>query len=213
MKRINALLLAVIPLILSSSTFAQPDLIAIPNPTTPVVVGPISYVRRLETPQLTLNNLYELMLPYIDYGNVPGLYQNAIIQYSPQDKSWRLARYNKGRLLDERHISKIEVIKTQERPIQVFLKISGRFPMGCGAGDNPRHRLVGNTFEVSMFDNRSDYFEPAPAAMHAACIAVEVPFEKVIALPVFNLEAGEYRYLVNGKLEGTFTLAADNVLP
>jgi hypothetical protein len=157
-------------------------------------------------PLLSWDGSYLLSLPLVDYAEMPGLYQDAKIEYSPQTQSWKLSQYKKG--VPVREIEKVEVIVTAEIPVQAFLKISGTFPTGCHELGSAGIRRTSNSYNIYIYYTDESIHPPIPVA----CTGALRPFTRVVPLPVYDLKAGQYSYSVNGKFSGTFTLLQDNVL-
>lgn len=104
-------------------------------------------------------------------------------------------------------IEKVDVVKTDSFPTQVFLRVSGGFSACNNATlGQINQRLENNRFDVEISYNSLVSDPPV------ICAQVMVNFIKTIPLPVYGLGAGTYSYNVNGTT-GTFTLAADNKYP
>jgi hypothetical protein len=104
-------------------------------------------------------------------------------------------------------ISRVEIVKTSEVPVQVFLRVSGAMS-GCASLGRATHRLVGNRFEVLLADGTTGITYAV-----ALCTADVRSYVKTIPLSVYGLGAGTYSYVVNGEATGAFALEADNLLP
>ncbi len=159
-----------------------------------------------ENPALTLGNPYVLTIPSVDYTGIPGFYQKARIEYLPQTQTWKLAAYVKGVPIPE--VNNVELIKTQDVPVQVFLKVSGYLANGCSQVGSTGMAFTNNKFDVYLY--YKDENIPPPGIL---CTQSLVPFSKTIPLPVYSLLAGTYTYNFNGKFSGGFTLVVDNKLP
>ena len=163
-----------------------------------------------------------LTIPLVDSPELPGFVQDAKLQQTSQG-DWRLIEY-KGiqQYLNSTYITpalveKVELVKTDSMPVQVFLKVSG-VNNGCDATGRAPQRRKGNTIEVTL------YSEGPPHPETVICLAALFPFSKVIPLDVYGLAAGSYSYELKagayatggGKttkvFSGTFVLAKDNVL-
>lgn len=149
--------------------------------------------------------LRQLTIPLLDTSSGPGLFQpgthqNAVLK---QDGDvWRLQYVTQGTQPD---IETIELVQTTTAPVQVFLRLKARARCGLPVVDS--HSLRGNTFYFGVALDSRIYGL-------LDCIAIQPTlFETVIPVPVYGLLAGTYTVQVNGKIGGTFTLAARNVLP
>jgi hypothetical protein len=158
-------------------------------------------------PELTRSDSFALRLPFVDYNGIPGLYQDAKIEYLPQNNTWRLSGYTRAVPIAE--IEDVHVIVTDEVPVQVFLELTGSFTNGCQALGEVGMKRINDVFAVYLFYKKS----PFPPGTPQACTADVRPFRKVIPLGVYGLTARTYSWNVNSKFGGSFTLAADNVLP
>jgi len=104
-------------------------------------------------------------------------------------------------------IEKIDAVKTDTFPTQVFLRVSGGFdPCGTASIGQINQRLENNRFDVTITIN---FLRPAPPN---GCLPSVQLFLKTIPLSVYGLSAGTYSYNVNGTT-GTFELTADNKYP
>lgn len=153
-------------------------------------------------PQLSLTTGYTLTLPFIDYAGIPGQYQHAKIEYLPVSRTWRLAGYRKVQPI--RNITTVDVVVTEEMPVQVFLKVAGTLNNGCLQVGDTGIRHDGKQFTVYLF---YQYF--APECMGTDDVR---PFRKVVPLDVYGLPAGTYTWTLNEEFSGSFTLTAGNVL-
>ena len=118
-------------------------------------------------------------------------------------------------------IDKVDVVKTDSFPTQVFLRVSGVYT-GC-----PREtigqfnqRLENNRFDIAITTN---FIRHDPVLLFA-CTADIVRYVRTIPLSVYGLRAGIYSYSVDvtpyffdvhapRKITGTFELTADNKYP
>lgn len=101
----------------------------------------------------------------------------------------------------EARVESIEILMLESFPVQVNVVARGNLPDGCTRIDQISEERVGNEFRITITTVR-----PADAV----CTEALVPFEEVISLDVYGLEAGVYAVDVNG-VTGTFELAVDNV--
>lgn len=155
--------------------------------------------------ELKLNGTYTLEVPSVDFLDNPGLYQDVVFERRQSDDSWILRSVNVGFPINR--LETVEVIKTSEVPVQVFLKISGNISPCLDVGMYAA-KTIGNFFEVSL------YYDPESIPPSGKVCADSVdPFTKTIPLQVYGLGAGEYTFSVNGKKPGSFVLLQDNVLP
>ncbi len=176
------------------------------NPALLIMLGATSSLAA-ENPNLTTGIPYVLSVPSVEYGGIPGFYQKGRIEYSPEGQTWKLAGYVAGVPIQQ--VNTVELVKTQDMPVQVFLKVSGAFPNGCLQVGEAGVSVTGNKFNVYLYYTDESIHPSAPRD----CAAVVVPYVKVILLPVYGLPAGSYEYSLNGKFSGSFTLSADNILP
>ncbi|TFH72417.1 hypothetical protein E3V39_12630 [Gammaproteobacteria bacterium LSUCC0112] len=147
-----------------------------------------------------------LTIRAVDAGNKPGIFQDVVIEHA-KDDLWRLVGMREGVLLP--HIDTVELVKTSNVPVQVFLKISGQFPHGCGAIGEISQKKTDNTFVISVYF-KNDLWLQNP--LDVACTLAIRPFSHIIPLPAYGLPAGNYEYRLNEKFSGVFSLNADNVL-
>jgi hypothetical protein len=146
-----------------------------------------------------------LLLPSVDSPERGGEYQNVKFKLT-QEGEWQLLDFLIPKELQQ--IDKVEVIKTDSFPIQVFLRVVGNFTSGCQEMGQINYQLLGNKFEVWMYSNVGEKFSSG----EFACTQGFVPFTHIILLPIYSLNKGEYEYSVNGRYTGTFGLAKDNKL-
>ncbi|PXW88887.1 hypothetical protein C8R34_10633 [Nitrosomonas sp. Nm84] len=148
-----------------------------------------------------------LTVPRVDTDEQVGIFQGGVFQYDASINAWRLQDYEIAPVVDIFLLEEdsVEVIVKEALPTQVFLKVKGSFSDPCQKIGRISHRLKGNRFEVVI----STVSTTSPLAL---CAAVVTPFEKVISLPVYGLSAGNYEYIVNGKITGSFELKSDNNL-
>ena len=152
------------------------------------------------------DDIQTMKIPAVDVGAKPGFYQDVTVEFFQDDK-WRLVSALEGKEVAE--IEQVTLIKTDTAPAQVFLRISGAFSNGCPQIGQISHRLVGNTFEVSVYYANNAWLRN-PGEI--ACTLAIVPFTRTIPLPVYGLPAGDYNYSLNGRFTGSFNLATENVL-
>ena len=97
-------------------------------------------------------------------------------------------------------VESIQILILESFPVQVNARVRGILPDGCTTIDQMTTEHSGDTFTISLTT-----FRPADAI----CTEAEVPFDEVIGLDVFDLDAGAYTVTANG-VSGTFTLDIDN---
>lgn len=153
-------------------------------------------------PQLTFTGRYTLTLPSVDSEGIPGLYQNATIEYLPQTGVWRLFDYAKA--VPVERIDEVRLILTSEVPVQALLEIEGQLTNGCLEVGEPGVKQVDGDFIVYLFYK--------PVASDCTGTDDLRPFRRVLPLPVYGLLSGTYDWTFNGSFGGSFTLTADNVL-
>jgi hypothetical protein len=152
---------------------------------------------------------FVLTIPFVDTLKTSGEYQDAKFEYTEQN-GWQLLDYKNSKLLNSitdeiaLGIEKVEMIKIDTFPIQVFLKVTGILFSECGELGLIRNKLSGRKFTVFIYD-RNDAF---------TCISSggTTSFSKIIPLDVYSLDAGEYEYNVNSNFSGVFSLSKDNRL-
>lgn len=165
-----------------------------------------SYALAQENPRYSEES-QTLAIPSVDAGDSPGLYQELEFELM-QGNDWRMIRAKEGRQI--REITNVELVQTQTFPVQIFLKISGRFSNGCPKLGKMSHALAGSDFNVAV------YYRPQPEFDGTVvCTQAEVDFSTYMPLPVYGLDAGVYSYTVNDEVltknnSGTFTLTQKN---
>jgi hypothetical protein len=146
-----------------------------------------------------------LILPSVDDPERGGAYQNVSFKLT-EDGEWELVDFLITKELQ--YIDEVEVIKTDSFPIQVFLKVAGRFTSGCQEIGEISYRVLGNQFDIWMYSTQDEKFSTG----EFACTAGFSAFTHIMPLPVYALKKGEYEYRVNGRYTGTFNLVEDNNL-
>lgn len=148
-----------------------------------------------------------LTIPRVDTAEQIGKYVDVNLSAQPDGK-WKLESFKEaGPNIALAPVDRVELLSVASLPKQVFLKVSGEFN-GCSHLGQSYVRLEKDTFKVVV----NDGFDWALAPL-VSCIAAIIPYETTVALPVFGLKAGSYKYIVNGKKSGSFSLAVDNNLP
>lgn len=99
-------------------------------------------------------------------------------------------------------VDEIEIYILESFPVQVNVVARGYLKDSCTEIDNVITRREDNTFLITITTSRP----------YDKCAQVIEPFEEVISLDVFGLEAGVYAVDVNGK-KNTFELTVDNIIP
>jgi hypothetical protein len=151
-----------------------------------------------------------LTIPRVDTPERPGNYLDATFKQIDQNL-WELQDYKTANEypLAKAPIGQVKLVVTDSFPVQVFLNIQGTLTSGCHDLGQINQRLVGNRFEVTV---HAEYPDLPPGSY--ACTASIRHFEKNIPLAVYDLNAGNYEYSINGgDYTGTFTLAKDNRYP
>jgi hypothetical protein len=144
-----------------------------------------------------------LTIPRVDTPEQPGNYQDATFKQIALNL-WELQGYKTANEypLGKALIEQVKLVVTDSFPVQVFLNIQGTIG-SCDSLGQINQRLVGNRFEVT--------FHAEYPADFVICTADVKYFEKNIPLAVYDLNAGNYAYSINGgDYTGTFTLAKDN---
>lgn len=103
-------------------------------------------------------------------------------------------------------VSSVELIKTSEVPVQVFLRIKGELG-GCATLGDVSQRLVDDRFEVLLTDGTT-----SSTYAVSLCTADIRAYAWTVPLSAYGLSAGTYSYVVNGSVTGSFAVEADNVL-
>ena len=106
-------------------------------------------------------------------------------------------------IIGEAMVESIEIVFLESFPLQVNVIARGSLPDGCTTIYEVTQEREGDTFKVTITTIR-------PADL--VCTQALVPFEEVVPLDVYGLEAGTYTVDVNG-VTGTFTLDVDNIIP
>lgn len=164
-----------------------------------------------------------LTIPSVNTVDQVGKYQDVTFKLTEQG-NWQLLSVrsigtvmaNSG--LGLTGIDKIEVVKTDTFPVQVFLRVTGGlddcFNSSLG---QVNQRLEKNRFDVAITFNSFVSYPAPPPGQPVACLASIKSFVRIIPLAVYGLSAGIYSYSVNngaiGGTTGTFELTADNKLP
>lgn len=151
-----------------------------------------------------------LIIPSVNTAELVGQYQDVSFKLTEQG-GWQLLSVKAiGTVIGESDIrlvplTKVEVIKTDTFPTQVFLRLSGSLG-GCFSQSlgQINQRLENNRFEVVA--TASYYVNPYYPTL---CPTISTSFVRTIPLAVYGLSAGTYSYDVNGTT-GTFALAVDN---
>lgn len=98
-------------------------------------------------------------------------------------------------------IENIQINLMESFPLQVSVLVSGNLPDGCTSIVGTKTvKLNGNTFEIHVFTERM---------IDALCTQALVPFEEVVTLDVYGLDAGTYLVKVYD-LEESFTFEMNN---
>jgi len=147
-----------------------------------------------------------LTIKAVDAENQLGIYQDVVIEFA-RDDLWRLVSMREGVLLP--HIQHVDLVQTSSHPVQVFLRIRGEFPSGCGEIGEISQQQVGNNFNVSVYYKNEDWLQNPHLSV---CTMIVRGFSHVIPLQTYGLAAGSYEYNLNNKFKGLFALQSDNVL-
>lgn len=132
-----------------------------------------------------------LTIPRVDISERVGMFQDA--QFTFINGVWQLVDFKTAETdpLFRPQVSSVETIITDYFPVQVYLKIIGRFHQGDPIDDpliiTPQ-RLIGNTFEITIHETKVP-----PIGMDDGS-----PFQIIIPLNVYGLRAGVYQYVLNG---------------
>ncbi len=147
-----------------------------------------------------------LTIPRVDTPEQAGNFQDAMFQFDDQAGVWRLLDYKVKKINVPLENTNVELIITDSFPVQVFLKVSGEFSSDCGYFFINNKRLKDGRFEVIM------HISSVQSTNQLSCFTAVTPFEEIIPLSVYGLNAGTYEYSINGGDIGTFTLTEDNKL-
>lgn len=149
-----------------------------------------------------------LNIPRVDSATQLGLFQDAVLQYTPQGtfKLLQAEELGKGRIYGIGSVLSVGVKQSGTLPVSVYLQVSGGLACGTVTGPARVHqRLQGTRFDISISAQHA-----APLAPLAACTTEFRPYTVTVPLDVYGLAAGTYTYSVNGVATGSFTLAASN---
>lgn len=160
-------------------------------------------VEEITLPDYPVYKQNTLTIPTVAFEDHPAAYQNVSLVQTEQGR-WQLSQAEEALLIEE--IDAVELVRTDDFPVQVFLKVSGSFLNGCEGVGPVFPELSGNEMKVSAY---YAWYDRAVTS----CIQMLTPYEHVIALPVYGLDAGEYHYTLNDRFTGRFTLEQDNRLP
>lgn len=147
-----------------------------------------------------------LTINAVDTENQPGIFQDVVIEFA-RDDLWRLVSMREGVLLP--HIQQVDLVQTSSQPVQVFLRISGQFPSGCGAIGEISQQQLGNKLTVLVYYKNDAWLQNPDLT---PCTMIVRGFSHVIPLQTYGLAAGSYEYTLNNRFNGVFVLQSDNVL-
>jgi hypothetical protein len=146
-----------------------------------------------------------LSIPAIDMPGKPGAFQDAELALG-SNNLWQLNEAIEAKRNES--ITSVELIQTSSFPVQVFLKISGKYSHGCARTGQTHVAFDGKKLLInSYYENNLWVVSPEVVL----CAAVITPFSFVYPLPVYGLDAGEYQYDLNGEFTGSFTLTQNNM--
>ncbi len=157
-----------------------------------------------------------LTIPSVSTGDQAGKFQDVVFKYTEQG-TWQLLGVRSiGTIITSSglgltSIDKVDVIKTDSFPVQIFLRVTGLLDDCYDARlGQINQRMEGSRFDVVITFNSFTSYPPTQVAPGViSCLPSIKSFQKTIPLSVYGLSAGTYSYNVNGTT-GTFTLAADN---
>jgi hypothetical protein len=156
------------------------------------------------------NNI--LSLPSVDTVDQIVKYQDVKFKLNA-DGSWQLLQFNTlgaigpSPFLFFMHLALVELVSTLTTPKQFFLKLNGGFNNTCDANAD-------KTINVNLQNHIFNVVFTISRDASEECTDASITFQEVVPLPVVNLSAGSYSYVVNGgQFSGTFTLDTDNKLP
>ncbi|MBB1487243.1 hypothetical protein [Oceanospirillum sediminis] len=143
-----------------------------------------------------------LTIPTVGSDNNPATYLDVELVQTEAGK-WQLTQARQSTLIDV--IENVEVVKVDSFPVQIFLRLTGTFNNGCGQFGKVISEQENNLFQLSV------YYEWYDEAV-TLCTENLVPFDHLIPLTVYDLDAGEYQYTLNKNFSGSFLLEQDNRL-
>jgi hypothetical protein len=106
-------------------------------------------------------------------------------------------------LLGLANVESLEIMTLESFPVQIDVRIAGVHPNDCTEIDEIVVQMDGNSFNVVAIAMQEPGIE---------CNDVVVPFEEIVSLDVYGLDAGLYTVNVNS-IQGSFALDEDNLLP
>lgn len=176
----------------------------------------LSAVNFAQSADMPVYKDWVLTIPSVSTPDQVGQYQDLTFNYTAQG-TWQLFDFKSlGATIGTAAVAltsiyKVDVIKTDAFPVQVFLRVSGTYnPCNSGKFGQINQRMENNRFDVAITAN---YSVPSPPpSVPVGCLPYVVEFLRTISLPVYGLSAGTYTYNVNGTT-GTFALTTDNKYP
>src|SRR5688572_5436421 len=81
-----------------------------------------------QSAELTFASHYTLTVPSVNFLGIPGYYHQLVIQYQPVTGLWTINQNYRG---IPAAINSASVVKTAEKPVQVFLKVEAIRRNGC----------------------------------------------------------------------------------
>lgn len=97
-------------------------------------------------------------------------------------------------------VDSVQILREETFPVQINVRVRGEFPDTC----TRIHQVLTERNETVFTTNLTTAHEPT-----AACTTTPTPFEEVLSLQVFGLDAGTYTISVNG-VNGSFTFDVPN---
>ena len=155
-------------------------------------------------------NTTVLTIPRVDSPDQIGLYQDAVLQQTPQGgfTITSLKELGKSTVYNLGNVQTVEVKKSGTLPVSVYLQVSGN-AVGCDYDGPARlhQRLQGTRFDVNV--SASHIRSIIDPSLPVCTMQFSRPFKLTVALDVYGLAAGTYTYNVQG-VTGSFSLEADN---
>lgn len=142
-----------------------------------------------------------VIIPRIDTPEKSGVFRNATLQFDGQIDAWRLLNFEAISNTQPLNITQVTI--TDSFPIQVFLHVNDSNSICSSKVGQVNQRLNNGRFEVSIDVVNTYTGDP---------LAFCVPYQEIIQLSVYGLDAGIYEYSVNYGEIGTFNLIANNRL-
>lgn len=146
-----------------------------------------------------------LKIPSVYSSGKTGFYQNAVFKLK-EDGSWKLESYLQPKTTS---VEQVELHLTDSLPGQAFLKVSGYLSDGCASIGRINVSRTNNEFIVNVYVNDNS---EGPEGFIILCTQALVEYSRIIQIPIYDLPAGDYSYVLNDEFTGSFSLDLDNQL-